>query len=380
LPKPEEGVRAPGRREPLAPRNQTEAELGKIVRAVLGRGPVGIDENFFDLGFHSLLVSRLLLRVNRAFERRLSLADIFRAPTIEQLARVIDDQDVRLHVQGVVPIRQSGRRPGLFCVRGGAVFRPLANSLGADQPFLGLNLPPEVLERLPKPYRIEDLADAFIRVMQGVQPQGPYFLTGLCVNGVIAYEMAKQLEDRGERVGLLALFDSQNPICYWDYKDYRLRYISVKTKFHMEKLRRVGLRDIPTYLRERWEGVERRVNAFKWRFFLGSRRPGSIEDAEGLGPVVHPASWEYRPKPYSGKIVLFQSTDWPHAPYWDYEQGWRDFALGGIQTYRIPGAHLEMFREPNCRTVAEKLSMHIGEATPDARLKPFSDNAEVALR
>jgi len=380
LPKPEEGVRAPGRREPLAPRNQTEAELGKIVRAVLGRGPVGIDENFFDLGFHSLLVSRLLLRVNRAFERRLSLADIFRAPTIEQLAGVIDDQDVRLHVQGVVPIRQSGRRPGLFCIRGGAVFRPLANSLGADQPFLGLNLPPEVLERLPKPYRIEDLADAFIRIMQGVQPQGPYFLTGLCVNGVIAYEMAKQLEDRGERVGLLALFDSQNPICYWDYKDYRLRYISVKTKFHMEKLRRVGLRDIPTYLRERWEGVERRVNAFKWRFFLGSRRPGSIEDAEGLGPVVHPASWEYRPKPYSGKIVLFQSTDWPDAPYWDYEQGWRDFALGGIQTYRIPGAHLEMFTEPNCGTVAEKLSMHIEEATPDARLKPFSDNAEVALR
>jgi amino acid adenylation domain-containing protein len=381
LPKPDAGMRLVERGKALAPRNHTEAELAKVVRSVLGRGPVGVDENFFQLGFHSLLVSRLLLRVNRAFARALTLADIFRAPTIEQLARVIDEQDVSPLLQGVVPIRQSGGRPGLFCVRGGAVFRPLANCLRADQPFLGLNLPAEVLEELPKPYRIEDLADAFIRVMRGVQPLGPYYLTGLCVNGVIAYEMARQLEERGERVGLLALFDSQNPICYWDYKDYRLRYISVKTKFHMEKLRRVGLRDVPTYVRERWEGVERRLNAFKWKFFHSSRRPGSLEDAEGLSPIVHPASWAYRPKPYSGKIVLFQSTDWPDAPYWDYEQGWRNFAMGGIQTYRIPGAHLDMFTEPNCKTVAEKLTLHIEERTsPPAGLKPLSENTEVAVR
>ena len=84
LPKPSEEARKTDRGELLSPGNPTEEELAKIVRALLGRGPVAINENFFDLGFHSLLVSRLLLRVNRAFERRLSLADIFRAPTIEQ--------------------------------------------------------------------------------------------------------------------------------------------------------------------------------------------------------------------------------------------------------------------------------------------------------
>ena len=85
--------------------------------------------------------------------------------------------------------------------------------------------------------------------------------------------------------------------------------------------------------------------------------------------MVHPAAWEYRPKPYTGKIVLFQSTDWPNAPYWDYEQGWRNFALGGIQTYRMPGAHLEMFTEPNCRIVAEKLTMHLQEGTEGSASK-----------
>src|SRR5271155_2065113 len=382
LPKPNQEVRVPGRAEPLAPRNQTEAELAKIVHTVLGRGPVGVDENFFDLGFHSLLVSRLLLRGNRGFEKRLSLADIFRAPTVEQLARLVHDQgeDLPNHFKGVVPIRQSEGRPALFCVRGGASFRPLANRLRADQPFLGLDLPQQVLEQLPKPYRIEDLASAFIQIMQAAQPQGPYCLTGLCVNGVIAYEMARQLEERGERVGMLALFDSQNPVCYWDYQDYRLRYFFEKAKFHVEKLTRVRVGDVPTYVRERWEGVERRVNAFKWRFFHGSRRPGSNGVPEDLNPVVHPAAWEYRPKPYTGKMVLFQSTDWPNAPYWDYEQGWRNFALGGIQTYRMPGAHLEMFTEPNCRIVAEKLTMHLQEGTEDTASKPLSENAEVGVR
>jgi amino acid adenylation domain-containing protein len=382
LPKPNEEARKTDRGELLSPGNPTEEELAKIVRVLLGRGPVAINENFFDLGFHSLLVSRLLLRVNRAFERRLSLADIFRAPTIEQLARLlnIQEEDGAAHFKGVVPIRQSEGRPALFCVRGGASFRPLAKRLRPDQPFLGLDLPQQVLEQLPKPYRIEDLAAAFIQIMQAVQPQGPYCLAGLCVNGVIAYEMAKQLEERGERVGMLALFDSQNPICYWDYQDYRLRYYFEKTKFHVEKLTRVRVNDVPMYVSERWEGVQRRANAFKWRFFHGSRKPGSHGVPEDLNPVVHPAAWEYRPKPYSGKIVLFQSTDWPNAPYWDYEQGWRNFALGGIQTYRIPGAHLEMFTEPNCKVVAEKLTMHLDEGTQNSLSKPTSDTAEVVVR
>jgi amino acid adenylation domain-containing protein len=379
LPRPNEDVRLPGRGELLAPRNHTEEEISKIVHAVLGRGPVGVDENFFDLGFHSLLVSRLLLRVNRAFERRLSLADIFRAPTIEQLARLlrVQEEHAPAHLMGVVPIRQSQGRPALFCVRGGASFRPLANRLRADQAFLGLDLPQQVLDQLPKPYRIEDLAAAFIQIMQAVQPHGPYCLAGLCVNGVIAYEMARQLEERGERVGMLALFDSQNPVCYWDYQDYRVRYFFEKAKFHVEKLTRVRINDVPTYVSERWEGVQRRINAFKWRFFQGSRKPGSDGVPEDLNPVVHPAAWEYRPKPYSGNIVLFQSTDWPNAPYWDYEQGWRDFALGGIQTYRMPGAHLEMFTEPNCKIVAEKLTIHLEEGTQDCASKPHSDGAEM---
>ena len=92
-----------------------------------------------------------------------------------KLARLlnIQEEDGAAHFKGVVPIRQSEGRPALFCVRGGASFRPLAKRLRPDQPFLGLDLPQQVLEQLPKPYRIEDLAAAFIQIMQAVSRKGP---------------------------------------------------------------------------------------------------------------------------------------------------------------------------------------------------------------
>lgn len=380
LPQPEQEPMPTHRGELLAPRNQAEAELAEILQALLGRGPIGVDENFFDLGAHSLLVSRLLLRVNQVFERRLSLADIFRAPTVEQLARLLCDQDAPSHFQGVVPIWQTGSRPPLFWVRGGPLFRPLAQGLGTDQPFLGLNLPLATLDRLPKPHRFEDLASAFVRVMREVQPQGPYFLAGLCVNGVMAYEMARQLSEQGEEVGLVALFDSQNPACYWDYKNNRLRYALAMTRFHLAKLMRVRASDVSTYLGARWEGIQRRWNSIKWRVSHQTRRPGNIGIPGDLDPIVIPSAWGYRPKPYSGSIVLFQSTDWPKAPYWDYELGWREFARGGVEIHRIPGSHLEMFREPNFALVAEKLNSYLRDAFPHPSTEPVSESREVGAR
>jgi amino acid adenylation domain-containing protein len=343
--------------------SEIEARLVEIWQEILGRQPIGVNDNFFDLGGHSLMVSRLILRINHTFGRRLSLGDLFHAPTVAQLARLFNDVSSPSRLPGIVPIQPAGDRLPLFWISGGPRLRGLAQRLHSNQPFLGVHLPPPILQTLARPYKFEDLAGAFVGVLRQAQPQGPYHLCGLCVNGALAYEIARQIEQQGERVGLLGLFDSQNPALYFVYGEGRLRYFSEKAKYHVAKLVKAGNTSFRTYARDRWEGIERRVNFMRWRFLGITEQAPRLETPEDFDPIVHPASWTYCPQPYGGRVVLFQSMNWPRGEYWDYEAGWRGLARGGVEVHRLPGNQLAMFEEPNLTSVATQLSGYLAEST-----------------
>jgi len=353
----------PGER--VTPRDEVEAKLVGIWQTVLGQPSIGVTENFFDLGGHSLLVGRLLLRIDKAFGKKLSLADVFRAPTVERLAQVLRSDEASSQAPGILEVKPVGTRPPLFWVRGGPLFRSMALRLGPDQPFLGLDLPPTLLAQLSLPYRFEEIAGAFVKVMREAQPHGPYFLGGFCVNGVVAYEMARQLVEEGEPVALLALFDTQNPVTYWDYsQDGRVGYLRGKSRFHLAKLKEVEFGHLHSYVSERMLGGRRRLKRLSWYLSYTARRAFRWAGLQNLDAIVHLASEEYTPRPYPGRIVLFQSTVWPEGKYWDFEIGWRDLAAGGVEMHRISGDHLGMFEEPNVSAVASKLNAHL--STPAA--------------
>ncbi len=363
LPKAE-GRAKVGQAERVSPRNEVEAKLVEIWQTVLGQASVGVTENFFDLGGHSLLVGRLLLRIDKEFGKKLSLADVFRAPTVERLAKVLRGDDAPAQLSGILEVKPVGTRPALFWVRGGPLFRSMALRLGADQPFLGLDLPPSLMAQLSVPYRFEEIAGAFVRAMREAQPHGPYFLGGFCVNGVIAYEMARQLVEAGEPVALLALFDTQNPVTYLDYsQDGRVGYLRGKGRFHLAKLKEVKFGQVHSYLGDLMVGARRRMRRWIWYLSYAGRRAFQWVGMQNLEVIVHLASEKYRPQPYPGKIVLFQSTVWPEGKYWDFEIGWRELAAGGVEMHRIPGDHLGMFEEPNVSAVVSKLNAHL--STPE---------------
>jgi thioesterase domain-containing protein len=77
--------------------------------------------------------------------------------------------------------------------------------------------------------------------------------------------------------------------------------------------------------------------------------------------IVHPAFQRYEPKPYPGKMVLLQSSDWPSGPYFDFKLGWNDLVSGGIEFHLVPGDHPSMFTEPNVKLVAQKLRIHLDQ-------------------
>jgi len=339
------------------PDSALEKQLVEIWESVLDQRGIGVTDNFFDLGGHSLLLAKLLLRVEQKLGKRLSLANVFQAPTVRQLAALLEGQTRPKYHPAIVPIQPNGSKPPLFWVRGGPFFRALANGLGPDQPFLGLHLPTADACRLPVPYRFEDIAAALVVRLREVQPEGPYYLAGLCVNAVLAYEMARLLEEQGQEVAMLVMVDGQNPAYYENFlQEGRLELLAKKLRFHKNKLTEVKLLHLPGYTARRIANIGLRFSVARWRIYHKLDWKVSERHLEAdLDSIVHPSSYFYRPKPYPAHAVFVQSTDWPACRYFDFFASWDGLIAGGMEVHKISGGHQSIFYEAHVDALSEVL-------------------------
>jgi amino acid adenylation domain-containing protein len=352
----------PSLSRPNTPRDFIEARLLAIWKDVLAHEDLDITQDFFELGGHSLLAAKLLSRIEADFGQTLSLAFVFQAPTVELMAELLRQPDESLRARAIVPVQANGSRLPLFWVRGGPRFRLLAQKLGSDQPFLGLDLPFADASKFRTPYRLEDIAAYMVRAMREVQAHGPYSLAGLCVNAVIAYEIARQLMAEGEEVALVAMFDGHNHAYYKNpLRDGRY---SGRLKYHLANLFRSDLKKGSAYLLDRLDEARRKIERTVWELSATNGKNASGSRPHNTDFIVHPAFHRYEPQSYPGKITLFQSSDWPEGPYFEFKRGWIDLARGGVDFYRIPGNHPSMFSEPNVNLVAAELSAQIGVTHP----------------
>jgi len=338
----------------VRPRNDSERRLLGIWQQVLKVDVQDVTQDFFQLGGNSLSAARLLTAIEQEFGKTLSLAFVFQSPTVEQMAESLRTAGQTLRERAIVPIQPSGSNPPLFWIRGGPRFRLLAQKLGPDQPFLGLDLPYADGSKLPVPYRFEDIAALLVRAMQEEQPKGPYFLGGLCVNAVLAYEVARQLREKGEEIGLLALLDGHNQDYYKNpFSDGRY---TGRIRYHLANLMQLDAREKSGYLRDRFDEARRKIDRLVWQL-SSDRKDGNFANSDNL---VHPAFHRYSPKPYPGEMLLLQSSHWPQGPYFDFKLGWEHLVEGGIEFHRIPGDHPSMFTEPNVNIVANTLRTRLG--------------------
>ncbi|MEP6911124.1 MAG: amino acid adenylation domain-containing protein, partial [bacterium] len=172
----------------VPPSTSVEKKLAAIWEATLNERPIGIRDNFFELGGHSLMAVRLFAQIEKMFNRKLPLAILFQAPTIEGLATVLQDESAEPW-SSVVAIQPGGRRQPFFCVHavGGNVleYHDLARHLGPDQPFYGLQS--QGLDGKNAPLnQIDEMATLYIKELRAVQPDGPYMIGGRSFGGVVA--------------------------------------------------------------------------------------------------------------------------------------------------------------------------------------------------
>jgi len=340
----------------IPPRTALEKQLVPIWEQILGCGPIGIQDNFFDLGGDSLDSVRLLAQIEKVFDKRLPIASLLGAATVEQFAALLLQEESRDRLAYALPIQSEGDKPIFFCVGAGPLLRPLSVQLGSEQPFFSVGIKPGAVERLKGPYQIEELAQHVVLALREKQPEGPYYLGGFCENGLFAYEVTSQLTAQGQSVGLLALFETENPRPIAKARvAIGLRRMIIRLRFRVNQLRKIRISEIPVYARSRWEEFRLFLTRISWRASRHFPRVKRQLGRADLERILFLAASAYKPKPLGCPTVIFRCTDWPIAAAGDPYFGWRGLLAGRCKTYEVPGDHIGMFSESNVKVLADQL-------------------------
>ena len=343
LPEPEIESEIPYR----APRDDTEVLICGLFAALTGARTVGIDDNFFDLGGHSLLGVRLVAEIEKALGVWVPLGVLFAAPRVEDFARRIRQSDFSSPWTSLVPIQTEGKSAPVFMVHW--IERELARDIGMTSPIYGLSfgLASETARGAPAmPDSIEALATHYIKEMRALQPTGPYHLIGHSAGGVVAFEMAQQLAAQDQKVALLGLLDTGAPL--GPQKGAPLSLVGV--------FRNLARTPLPTLF---GFGVSLiRGQAFKFAPIKQILMRYDTFPTVLRLRLINDFMEQYVPKPYPGRIDFFKSMVPPsmirHAPPPPLEVAWLQLA-SQVVIHEIDGDHMEIVRDPLAAVTASKI-------------------------
>ena len=344
----------------IAPRDVLELQLAQIWEEILDRRPIGVRDDFFKLGGHSILAARLMARIQQLLGINLPLATLFKRATIEYLASLLRREQPASVFSSLVKIQSGNSTLPFFCVHpsGGNVlcYAALAHHLGPQQTFYGLQS--WGLSGVNFPHTtIEDMATHYLNEMKTVQPHGPYFLGGWSMGGVIAFEIAQQIQMQGEQVGLLALLDSRAPAPAPDIseidelllmqtfaRDLGLDLKSIK--FSESELERLGPDEQLSYL----FACARASNILPPDLELNQ-----LQRLYQLFKINLGAMLSYMPQSKQDRITLLRTEEYSTANGHIGAAGWESFATEGVEVYVVQGNHFNMVREPFVKTLASQL-------------------------
>jgi amino acid adenylation domain-containing protein len=363
LPEPDSGP-APGF---VAPRTAVEEILAEIWAELLGIAHIGVHDNFFERGGHSLLAVLLMARIEKRLGTTLPLAALFSAPTLEALAALAETsgghpagRKGRGSLVAIKPVtnRDTDQAP-FFCVHpiGGNVlcYLDLARHLAPDQPFYALQTPDD----RPPAKSIEEMAARYLAEVRRVQPQGPYRLGGWSMGGLVAFAMARQLAAEGQAPELLALIDTLPP----ETATALATDEELVASFAQDMARLLGsnvgispeeLRSLPE--QEKLAHVVRlghTAGLLPADFGLAQIEPLFATFAANLQ-----ASRAYAPEPYTGRLTLWVSEA-TAAFYAAALDAWSRLVPAGLDRTILPGDHYSLLRRPEVERLARELTAQL---------------------
>ena len=341
LPKPEYAAAA--RESMVAPRDPAEAAVLEVWERVLNLRPIGVTDNFFEIGGHSLLAVTLLAEIRKATGKEIPLPALFQDATVEFLAKFVRGESATHENEILAEVQAGGSRPTLFAVVEPGTnllgYRALSKYMGPDQPAYTLRRGGEKLTS--RPYTNEEydaLALEYMAAMRQKQPHGPYYIVGMCEGAIIAFSLARQVEAAGEKVAFLAIMDA------WTRENTRSRF---QMKINHLKRRFRQVRRQP--LSRRWRALTTAVrNRFDWMLH---GKPEALKIHE----KVYWPDKNFVPPKVDARLTLVRAPQQFGVYHDDPELGWGSRTNSGVEVIVVKGEHFSLLREPTVREVAQVL-------------------------
>ena len=325
-----------------------EIMMARLWADVLNLAHVGIDDDFFDIGGHSLLVLKLLSRVESALGIRVPVAFLFQNPKLGQFCDALAQRRANAPA-----LRKTRKVIPFLWLDAGPFLRPLTESLRPVCDVTQIWLRDLEWER-PKPVSsLEEIASMVVDTIRESYPEGPYLLGGFCFSGSLAYETAQQLRALGYEVPLLVMIQSYT----FRGRAKRTVYDRLLPRIQMEKAYFSTLtRESLAARASHW--MHRVQNAFAQQ--RSAEEPNAEPRTyENFGTIV----WQdvmgaietYVPKPYPGRTIYFQAQDRFQTRFYDWAREWRPLIAEQGEFYQIPGSHETMVEQPNLQQISDKL-------------------------
>ena len=365
----------------VEPHNEIERTLAGYWSELLGIKRIGVNDNFFDIGGHSLIAVRLFRMIRQAYAVDLPISVLFEAPTIAACAELIGARTVQSESKDdtaaakdepqatrsthLVPMNAGpgGSEIPFFVCAGmfGNVLnlRHLALQIGADRPVYGLQA--RGLYGGQEPHEtFEEMARDYIVDVRSVQPHGPYLLGGFSGGGLVAYEMARQLVAAGETVADVIMLDTPVP-----NRDVLSLFDRVVMK--MQDLKRERGAFVGKWLRNRQAWA--RTHQARQNAANGESSAADFHN-ESIHAAFLRALARYEVAPYDGNVVLLRPK--MNVVYRlpggrmlqdgrnpvSEDNGWSPFA-SGLTVVEVPGDHDSMVLNPNVRVLADRVRRHL---------------------
>jgi len=354
--------------ERMAPRDELELALFALWEEVLGDRSLGVTDDFFQAGGHSLLAVRLMARIRERLGRELPLAALFAGASVERLAALLRQSGPPPRREPLVELRtvESSRAP-LFLIHpvGGNVlcYAELARAL--DRTVYGLQMPDPDQEGFPA--SLEELATLYLEEVRKVRPEPPHHLAGWSMGGVLAFEMARQLGRRNGRSGLLAIADAEPPL----EARAPVRDEDLLRRFALD-LAGLSASGAPLRLPELAPGSG---DALEEELFAFARQAGLIPPGLGLS-TVRTLFHMFRVnvgflraygggEPCAGPALLLLAKETAYPGRCDeLAHGWSALIGSGLEVRSLPGNHYSLLKRPNVQSLAEQLRKALTRAEP----------------